>query len=179
MEWTIHCNPVFPYGPVELSPNSGPNTQSECVIMRSTTFGGSTTIGSPGSPDCSPWNNEIQGSINGKKSTKFGLKGWYYPAIDIAKHRSVGSQPDKPTSNSAGIESRNMLIARGHDNSSMGDLWYETDIQEKDKNKAKNDKTEHENEKSLKKSQSQSHQSQLREAESEEYKLEGPKLPNP
>ncbi|GJT89763.1 hypothetical protein Tco_1078608 [Tanacetum coccineum] len=31
----------------------------------------------------------------------------------------------------------------------------ETDIQEKDKNKAKNDKTEHENEKSVKRSQSQ------------------------
>ncbi|GKF58873.1 hypothetical protein Tco_0175659 [Tanacetum coccineum] len=66
----------------------------------------------------------------------------------------------------------------------------ETDIQEKDKNKAKNDKTEHENEKSVKKQsksksqqrsqlrQSQS-QSQLREAESKEYKLKGPKLSNP
>ncbi|GJZ93710.1 hypothetical protein Tco_0665913 [Tanacetum coccineum] len=64
----------------------------------------------------------------------------------------------------------------------------ETDIQEKDKNKAKKDKTEHENEKSVKKqsksksqqrSQPRQSQSQLREAESEEYKLEGPKLPNP
>ncbi|GKD48041.1 hypothetical protein Tco_1277017 [Tanacetum coccineum] len=51
------------------------------------------------------------------------------------------------------------------------DQYVETDIQEKDKNKAKNDKIEHENEKSLmkqskSKSQPRQSQSQLREVES-------------
>ncbi|GJU33830.1 hypothetical protein Tco_1182184 [Tanacetum coccineum] len=63
----------------------------------------------------------------------------------------------------------------------------ETDIQEKDKNKVKNDKTEHRMEKCEKtksnrcqsQSKSKSQQkSQPREAESKEYKLEGPKLSN-
>ncbi|GKC44819.1 hypothetical protein Tco_1062541 [Tanacetum coccineum] len=66
-------------------------------------------------------------------------------------------------------------------------LTLETDIQEKDKNKAKKDKTEHENEKSVKKqsksksqqkSQPRQSQSQPREAESEKYNFKGPK-PNP